>query len=92
MIRILERAISFRRHPFPEQGNMTIDTGIVSIISAYVIYMSQEGSQERESSTIKTRVTHTVNTISLTLILVKVLTVICLLSADQHNFSKIIIL
>lgn len=70
---------------------MTIDTGIVSIISAYVIYMSQEGSQEHESSTIKTRVTHTVNTISLTLILVKVLTVICLLSADQHNFSKIIL-
>ena len=28
---VLERAILFRRHPLPQQGNITTDAGIVSI-------------------------------------------------------------
>ena len=40
MKRFLERAISFRRHPFPEQGNITVDTGIVSVSYVCTLYRS----------------------------------------------------
>lgn len=31
MKNVLERAISFRRHPLPQQGNVTTEAGIVSL-------------------------------------------------------------